>query len=144
MLPVNLYELSHKLDCDLTRVILVCRYKNKWVLCRHGEKGTWEIPGGHIEEGEDYLAAAKRELLEETGITKANIEKICYYKISTYGLICYVDVLELGTKKLVHEMDKVELFDELPLNMTYYDTHKKFIEKVSEVKNINETDKKSK
>jgi ADP-ribose pyrophosphatase len=29
----------------------------------------WELPAGRIDEGEKTLAAAKRELLEETGIT---------------------------------------------------------------------------
>jgi ADP-ribose pyrophosphatase len=29
----------------------------------------WELPAGRIDEGEETLAAAKRELLEETGIT---------------------------------------------------------------------------
>ncbi|MFI7415365.1 NUDIX domain-containing protein [Streptomyces sp. NPDC049627] len=31
--------------------------------------GTWEIPGGHLEDGEDPLAAALREWAEETGST---------------------------------------------------------------------------
>lgn len=31
--------------------------------------GTWEIPGGHLEDGEDSLAAALREWAEETGST---------------------------------------------------------------------------
>jgi 8-oxo-dGTP diphosphatase len=29
----------------------------------------WGLPGGHVEDGEDPLAAAHRELLEETGLT---------------------------------------------------------------------------
>ncbi|MER6616277.1 NUDIX domain-containing protein [Streptomyces xantholiticus] len=31
--------------------------------------GTWEIPGGHLEDGEDPLTAAVREWTEETGST---------------------------------------------------------------------------
>lgn len=31
--------------------------------------GFWSIPGGHVDEGEDPLAAAIREVKEETGIT---------------------------------------------------------------------------
>lgn len=30
---------------------------------------SWSLPKGHIEEGEDVLVAAKREIHEESGIT---------------------------------------------------------------------------
>ena len=33
------------------------------------EKGAWSIPKGEFAEGEDSLAAAKREFKEETGQT---------------------------------------------------------------------------
>lgn len=35
---------------------------------KHKDEGTWSIPKGEIEEGEDYLEAAQREMLEETGV----------------------------------------------------------------------------
>jgi len=31
--------------------------------------GMWSIPGGHIESDEDPVAAARREVMEETGLT---------------------------------------------------------------------------
>ncbi|MCV3273672.1 NUDIX hydrolase [Roseobacter sinensis] len=33
------------------------------------DAGLWGFPGGHVEPGETALAAASRELLEETGVT---------------------------------------------------------------------------
>ncbi|NJO18553.1 MAG: NUDIX hydrolase [Thioploca sp.] len=32
------------------------------------EPGTWSVPGGHVNDGEDPKIAVLRELLEETGI----------------------------------------------------------------------------
>jgi 8-oxo-dGTP diphosphatase len=39
----------------------------------HGE-GTWSIPGGHLEFGESFEAAATREVSEETGMEIENIQ----------------------------------------------------------------------
>lgn len=48
---------------------------------RHAAKDfLWELPAGRIDRGERELAAAKRELLEETGYTARNWKKIlCFY-----------------------------------------------------------------
>jgi len=35
--------------------------------------GTWGLPGGHLEPGETMVGAAKRELLEETGLIAKNM-----------------------------------------------------------------------
>jgi 8-oxo-dGTP diphosphatase len=38
--------------------------------------GFWNAPGGKIKDGEDPVIAAKREVLEETGLTVEDLEKM--------------------------------------------------------------------
>lgn len=52
---------------DDGRVVLIRQY-------RHGiREATLEVPGGIVEAGEDPHAAARRELLEETGFEAASV-----------------------------------------------------------------------
>lgn len=38
-------------------------------------KGKWNGPGGHVQDGESLEEAAKRETLEEIGVTPTDLEK---------------------------------------------------------------------
>ena len=57
--------------------IVVLNKKNKIFVARRidNPKKFWQMPQGGIDEGEDYLSAAYRELEEETSITKVELIK---------------------------------------------------------------------
>ncbi len=43
------------------------------------ESGKWCLPGGHFDGGEDWVAAVRREILEEVGLKIMNEELIGIY-----------------------------------------------------------------
>ena len=67
--------------------IIVLNKQNKiFVGKRKDNPGDkWQMPQGGVDEGEDYVTAMKRELLEETGIKNIEIikeiEKIYQYEL---------------------------------------------------------------
>ena len=57
--------------------IVVLNKNNKIFVAKRidNPKNFWQMPQGGIDEGEDYLSAAYRELKEETSITKVELIK---------------------------------------------------------------------
>ena len=75
-----------------------CVWKDGKVLLVQRAKpllGLWSLPGGHVEFGETALAAAHRELLEESGVMADLTEFIGLYEIILekpafhYAIACY-------------------------------------------------------
>lgn len=130
MITVNFYNWNEINNDDLLFAVIVARYKNKWILAKHKQRSTWEIPGGHRECREEIKNTAIRELKEETGASKFEIVPICIYSVSrenkeetkhpleTYGGLFFADVSEVGELPNF-EIGEISLFDELPKELTY-------------------------
>lgn len=115
------YELNELQEYKY--VVVLSRYQGKILLSRHRERSTWETQGGHIEQGETPLEAAKRELFEESGAVEFEIEPLCDYwageeNDGTGGVVFVADIKRLAEIP-DSEMAEVMQFDRLPENLTY-------------------------
>ena len=113
MLEVKFYDSVD--DSLLKFAVIISQSNGKWVFCKHKERDTYEVPGGHREAGENIVETAKRE--------------------ETFGLLCFAEITEFA-KELHSEMEKVVLMDKLPENWTYPLIQPKLIEKYLQMKNF--------
>lgn len=143
MLEVKFYDSVD--DSLLKFAVIVSQSNGKWVFCKHKERDTYEVPGGHREAGESILETAKRELQEETGAIRFDMKPLCVYSVTgktrvndtgeeSFGLLCYAEITEFATE-LHSEMEKIVLLDELPEEWTYPLIQLKLIEKYLQMKN---------
>lgn len=95
-MPVTFQSIKDTQDELIKYAVIAARYNNKWVFCRHRERSTWEIPGGHREPGEAIIDTARRELYEETGALSSEIKPVCIYRVNDYGLLCYAEITQLA------------------------------------------------
>lgn len=77
MTSVRFYE--EVADELLKFAVIIAKHKGKWVFCKHRERDTYELCGGHREEGEAIIDTAKRELYEESGALTFDMHAICVY-----------------------------------------------------------------
>jgi len=104
-------------------VVIFARYENKWLFCRAKGRDGYETAGGHIEQGETPLQAARRELYEETGAVGYDISPLFDYSAKIHnqystGQVYFARISELGVLP-AFEMEEVRLLDRLPEKMRF-------------------------
>lgn len=94
-------------------IVVFSQDKTKLLMCERTKepyKGQLNLVGGKIEKDDDNLNEAYRELQEETGITKDDIDLVyfmtCNYHTLNKGLEIYYGVLNKDVE-LVEEVNKL-------------------------------------
>ena len=118
----TVYELGTLTDYKY--VVIISVYKGMIMLSKHNFRLTWENQGGHIEEGETPLDAAKRELYEESGAVEFTIEPIFDYRSGddknyADGQVFLAHVTKLEPIPESSEMRDVGFSEFIPRALTY-------------------------
>lgn len=111
----------------LNVIIVFNKEENKILMCKREKepyKGKLNLVGGKVENGEDELEAAYRELKEETGITKEDIGLThlmnFQYFIPNFELEVYIGRLNKEVV-LIEEVNKLYWIDK---NEDFFDMNK--------------------
>jgi 8-oxo-dGTP diphosphatase len=153
MVQVKFYD---NVDDQLLQfAVIVAKSRDQWVICKHKDRETFEVPGGHREPGETILETARRELQEETGAVEYTLTQIGIYSVKgtdgenqnregdathaiienqeeTFGMLYYADI-EKFEKLPDFEMEQVILSEVLPTKWTYPLIQPKLLEKVMKI-----------
>ena len=125
MVEVRFYDEAD--DSLLKFAVIVAKSADQWVFCKHRNRTTYEIPGGHREPGELIDDTARRELHEETGASDYTLKRVCAYSVTapdsfsgeeTYGMLYYADIFSFEDE-LHSEIEKRIISDRLVNDWTY-------------------------
>lgn len=118
-------------------VVIITEYNNQIIIIKNKKRGAWEFPGGTREPGEALLITASRELFEETGAARFDIEPFGIYQMDgSYGMVYFAEVKELGDLPN-YEIDEIKFVNNLPEGMSFGEMFYIFYDKWSEYRSKN-------
>ena len=102
--------------------VILSRTQGKWVFCKHKERITYEIPGGHREAGETIRETAERELREETGAVEFDMKQVGVYSVKTeesetFGMLFVADIFSF--EDIHSEIESILITEDLVEQWTY-------------------------
>ena len=125
MSNVTFYPVDSIQGSSFQHVVIVARYGKSWILCRQKDINTWELPNDCCKSGESALEAAKRVLSEDFGIKGVELHIVGGYSWKGDGLLLFADVNEWGEIPFNSCIADIQLFEILPVNLTYGSIHRK-------------------
>ncbi|WP_312114059.1 NUDIX domain-containing protein [Brevibacillus reuszeri] len=115
-LPVTLtFDAAEYREHAARHVLIFAFWRGKLLFTRHRTRGI-ELPGGKVEPGESSLAAAVREVHEETGAILDGLERIGQYTIATDMRkdIYVAKALDFNPHPSGNDVDGALFFEEIP------------------------------
>jgi len=114
---MQLFNLLLILNKDRDKVLFVKRSKEPY-------KGLFNLPGGKIENGEEYLDSAYRELYEETGISKKEILLKPFIDFKWHPASMAMNVFIGGLVSEVELVEEVDTLHWISISENFFDMTK--------------------
>tara|TARA_B100000073_G_scaffold285966_1_gene247604 strand:- start:119 stop:541 length:423 start_codon:yes stop_codon:yes gene_type:complete len=119
------HYLLEDMDTEQVRKAVLINDEDKVLILRSSDKnekhaGEWDLPGGHIHEGEDDIDGLKREVKEETALDIASPEMILHDgRKKFYKTRSYSGTIELSDEHTEYEWVTVGELDSYTIGATF-------------------------
>ena len=111
------YNLIMVLNKEETKALMCLRSKNPY-------KGLYNLVGGKIDEGEDDLDSAYRELFEETGIDQTSIKLLPFIDFTWHTVNMEMKVFIGRINKEVKLIEEIHRLYWLSIDENFFDMTK--------------------